>query len=213
MCKKLWGTIIFGLAVLVVLPNPSEAKPLEGTGRLSGTVTATAQFSAAQIYALNVDKHIQSRDALNDLHLPNYRYTRAEWEVGVDLLLNVGGPRGTLHRSVFPRMPGFIAPSTISLHPIGDIEITSRNTLSAHDRELILDYLVENFGPETGAQELFDPRSKDFTYFPSSQRSSFPKMEITSDGAVWFGPRDGGHPRVSVLYPDMDKMTTLAAYY
>jgi len=68
-------------------------------------------------------------------------------------------------------------------------------------------------GDDTTGMVRFNPRTEQFTYFPSPQRSAFPKMEITRDGAVWFGPRDRGHPRVSVLYPDMDKMTTLGAYY
>ena len=68
-------------------------------------------------------------------------------------------------------------------------------------------------GDDTTGMVRFNPRTADFTYFPSPQRSSFPKLEITRDGAVWFGARDPGDPRVSVLYPDMNEMTTLGAYY
>jgi len=68
-------------------------------------------------------------------------------------------------------------------------------------------------GDDTTGMVRFDPRTREFTYFPSPQRSAFPKMEVTREGAIWFGPRDRGHTRVSVLYPDVNEMTTLGAYY
>ena len=59
----------------------------------------------------------------------------------------------------------------------------------------------------------FNPRSEEFTYFPYPRRTAFPKIEITRDGAVWFGTRDQGQTRVSVLYPDMTQISLFGAYY
>ena len=37
---------------------------------------------------------------------------------------------------------------------------------------------------------------------------------MTKDGAVWYAPRSSAvAPGMGVLYPDMDKITTLGAYY
>ena len=44
--------------------------------------------------------------------------------------------------------------------------------------------------------------------------SDSPKIQITKEGAVWYSPRSNPeHPAFGVLYPDMDKITTLGAYY
>ena len=64
----------------------------------------------------------------------------------------------------------------------------------------------------TGLVRL-NPETEEFTYFPGPRKSAHPKMEITREGAVWFGPRDPGNTRVTVLYPDVRKMTTLGAFY
>ena len=41
-----------------------------------------------------------------------------------------------------------------------------------------------------------------------------PKIQITKEGAIWYSPRGSvDSPAFGVLYPDMDKITTLGAYY
>ncbi len=56
------------------------------------------------------------------------------------------------------------------------------------------------------------------TLYQTPTRTDMPKMSITKGGAIWFTPRNAGlygglGGAASVLYPDMDKMTTMAAYY
>jgi hypothetical protein len=67
------------------------------------------------------------------------------------------------------------------------------------------------------------PRDETFTLYPKPQKASdTPKIQITRDGAIWYSPRGvdklGAMDKdnvaaFGVLYPDMDKITTLAAYY
>ena len=38
----------------------------------------------------------------------------------------------------------------------------------------------------------FDPRSKKFARYPVTTRTDIPKLAVTRDGAVWFGPRNAG---------------------
>ncbi len=61
----------------------------------------------------------------------------------------------------------------------------------------------------------FDPRTEHFTFYPKPQRhADSPKIQITSEGAVWYSPRGSREaPAFGVLYPDMDKIDSLAAYY
>jgi streptogramin lyase len=60
----------------------------------------------------------------------------------------------------------------------------------------------------------FNPQDQSFTYYPSPQRADKPKIQVTRDGAIWYSPRSSlDHPGFGVLYPDMDKITTFAAYY
>ena len=61
----------------------------------------------------------------------------------------------------------------------------------------------------------FDPRDETFTFYPKPQFSAdSPKIQITRDGAVWYSPRGSRDaPAIGVLYPDMDRITTLGAYY
>jgi virginiamycin B lyase len=58
-----------------------------------------------------------------------------------------------------------------------------------------------------------DPRTRAFSYYPAPQVADMPKIEITRDGAIWYCPRSGAEPGVGVLYPDMTKVKTLAAFY
>jgi len=65
-----------------------------------------------------------------------------------------------------------------------------------------------------GALIRFDRKTETFTYFPTPQRSDMPKIHVTRDGAVWYPPRSTREgPGAGVLYPDMTKITTLAAYF
>jgi len=61
----------------------------------------------------------------------------------------------------------------------------------------------------------FNPRDQTFTLYPKPQKSAdTPKIQVTRDGAVWYSPRGSlDAPAFGVLYPDMDKITTLGAHY
>jgi virginiamycin B lyase len=61
----------------------------------------------------------------------------------------------------------------------------------------------------------FNTRDQTFTFYPKPQRAAdTPKIQITRDGAVWYSPRGSRNaPGVGVLHPDMDKITTLGAFY
>jgi hypothetical protein len=64
----------------------------------------------------------------------------------------------------------------------------------------------------------FDQKTNEFTRYPLPERTDVPKLAVTRDGAVWFGPRNAGEfgdygGSASVLYPDKDKIKTFAAYY
>jgi virginiamycin B lyase len=61
----------------------------------------------------------------------------------------------------------------------------------------------------------FNPKDQTFTFYPKPQfGADTPKIQLTKDGAVWFAPRGSRDaPAISVLYPDMDKITTFAALY
>lgn len=67
-------------------------------------------------------------------------------------------------------------------------------------------------GGQGGALVLFDPASADFTIYPTPQRTDLPMIRIANDGSVWYAPRSAKNGAVGVLYPDMTKMTTFAAY-
>ena len=61
----------------------------------------------------------------------------------------------------------------------------------------------------------FNPKDQTFTFYPKPQfGADTPKIQITRDGAIWYAPRGSAKwPGLAVLYPDMDKITTLGAYY
>lgn len=61
----------------------------------------------------------------------------------------------------------------------------------------------------------FNPRTEEFTFYPKPQRhADSPKIQITRDGAVWYSPRGSREaPAFGVLYPDMDKIDNLGAFY
>jgi streptogramin lyase/cytochrome c5 len=61
----------------------------------------------------------------------------------------------------------------------------------------------------------YDPRTQKFTLYPKPQAAAdSPKIQVTKEGAVWYSPRGSQDaPGFGVLFPDMDKITTLAARY
>ena len=61
----------------------------------------------------------------------------------------------------------------------------------------------------------FNPSTEAFTFYPKPQRhADSPKIQVTSEGAVWYSPRGSREaPAFGVLYPDMDKIDSLGAYY
>jgi virginiamycin B lyase len=73
-------------------------------------------------------------------------------------------------------------------------------------------------GGQRGALIKFDQNTETFTFYPSRLRTDMPKLAITREGAIWYSARWAARApdtpaTVGVLYPDMDKITTLAAYY
>ena len=59
----------------------------------------------------------------------------------------------------------------------------------------------------------FNPKTETFTYFPGPQRADMPKIRLTREGGIWYSPRSSQrYPGLGVLYPDITKITTLAAY-
>jgi streptogramin lyase/cytochrome c5 len=61
----------------------------------------------------------------------------------------------------------------------------------------------------------FDVQDQTFTFYPKPQPAAdSPKVQVTRDGSVWYTPRGSRNaPGVGALYPDMDKITTLRAFY
>ncbi len=61
----------------------------------------------------------------------------------------------------------------------------------------------------------FNTKDQTFTFYPKPQFSAdTPKIQVTRDGAIWFAPRGSLRaPAISVLYPDMDKITSFGAFY
>jgi streptogramin lyase len=65
---------------------------------------------------------------------------------------------------------------------------------------------------------MFDQKTNKFTRYPLPERTDVPKLAVTRDGAIWFGPRNAGEfggygGSASVLYPDKDHIKTFGAYY
>jgi len=68
-------------------------------------------------------------------------------------------------------------------------------------------------GGQGGALIKFDQRTETFTYYPAPQITDQPKLAITREGAIWYTPRSSSKAAVGVLYPDVTRITTLAARY
>ena len=77
------------------------------------------------------------------------------------------------------------------------------------------DIWVADVGGSAAALWKFNPRDQTFTLYPKPQKTAdTPKIQITKDGAIWYAPRGSQRaPAFGVLYPDMDKIATLGAYY
>lgn len=58
-------------------------------------------------------------------------------------------------------------------------------------------------------------KDQTFIFYQKPQFSAdTPKIQVTKDGAIWFAPRGSLRaPAISVLYPDMDKITSFGAFY
>src|SRR5688572_3260786 len=112
------------------------------------------------------------------------------------------------------------------IHDRGIIGYVDPKTARAYEYKLPLD-LSRPYDPQAdyegniwfgdngqgGTTIRFNPRNREFSYYPTPQIADQPKIEITRDGAVWYCPRSGAEPGVGVLYPDVSKITTLGAYY
>jgi len=61
----------------------------------------------------------------------------------------------------------------------------------------------------------FNPRNQTWAFYPKPQfDADTPKVQVTREGAIWYSPRGSRDmPAIGVLYPDMDKITTLGAFY
>ena len=70
-------------------------------------------------------------------------------------------------------------------------------------------------GGSAAALWKFNPRDATFTWYPKPQKTAdSPKIQITKDGAIWYSPRGSQDaPAIGVLYPDMEKIASLGAYY
>ena len=70
-------------------------------------------------------------------------------------------------------------------------------------------------GGSAAALWRFNVRDSTFTLYPKPQKTAdTPKIQITKDGAIWYSPRGSVNaPAFGVLYPDMDKIRDLGAYY
>ena len=73
-------------------------------------------------------------------------------------------------------------------------------------------------GGQRGALIKFDQETETFTFYPTRLRTDMPKLAVTRDGAIWYSARWAARSpdtpaTVGVLYPDMSKITNLAAYY
>jgi virginiamycin B lyase len=66
-------------------------------------------------------------------------------------------------------------------------------------------------GGQGGAMIKFDPKTEKFTYYPAPQVTDMPKLALAREG-IWYCPRSSGNAAVGVFYPDVNRITTLAAY-
>ena len=77
-------------------------------------------------------------------------------------------------------------------------------------------WIVDSPTPDRAAAlAKFETRDQSFTFYPKPQFSAdTPKIQVTAQGSIWYSPRGSRFaPGYGVLYPDMDKITTLGAHY
>jgi len=73
-------------------------------------------------------------------------------------------------------------------------------------------YLWFSDAGQGGTLIRFDTQAETFAYFPAPQTADMPKIRLTKEGAIWYSPRSSRDwPGLGVLYPDITKITTLAA--
>jgi streptogramin lyase len=62
---------------------------------------------------------------------------------------------------------------------------------------------------------VFNRRDESFTFYPKPQfAADTPKIQVTKQTSIWFAPRGSlDAPGITVLYPDMDRIESLAALY
>lgn len=64
-----------------------------------------------------------------------------------------------------------------------------------------------------GALIKFNPETEKFTYYPSPRFTDFPKLQVSRDDGVWYGPRASDRGGLGVLYPDVERIKSLAPQY
>jgi streptogramin lyase len=73
-------------------------------------------------------------------------------------------------------------------------------------------YLWFSDAGQGGTLIRFDTEKETFAFFPGPQTADMPKIRLTKEGAIWYSPRSSRDwPGLGVLYPDITKITTLAA--
>jgi streptogramin lyase/mono/diheme cytochrome c family protein len=114
------------------------------------------------------------------------------------------------------RRPGMIAKLDQRTGKITEYPIPRQNT-QPYDISQAPDgtFWSPDAGGSGAALLNFDPRTEEFAIYPTPQPGAdMPKVQITRDGAIWYSPRGSNDaPGLGVLYPDMDQITSLAAYY
>ena len=114
------------------------------------------------------------------------------------------------------KRPGKLAKLDQATGKITEYTIPRQN---AHPYDVMQDPEGNIWSPDDGGSVAalwkFTPRDGTFTLYPKPQKTAdTPKIQVTRDGAVWYSPRGSlDAPAFGVLYPDMDKITTLGAYY
>jgi virginiamycin B lyase len=78
-------------------------------------------------------------------------------------------------------------------------------------RDRNTDLLWMSDAGQGGAIVQFNSVTEKFTYYPSPRSSDFPKMDVSSDGHVWYSTRAIPNGGIGVLYPDKAKVDSLAA--
>jgi virginiamycin B lyase len=120
-------------------------------------------------------------------------------------------PNGTVWFGIYNRgLLGRLDPET---GKVTEIKVPSEFSLPYEAWSDYKDSIWFGDGGMGGAIIHYEPKSGSFTYFPTAQITDAPKVEITREGAIWFSPRSADEVGGAVLYPDMTKITTLAAYY